>query len=50
MGKDLYPYGIEENRPTLETFLKYAYEQGIARRLAKPEDLFPAGIMVSVKV
>jgi 4,5-dihydroxyphthalate decarboxylase len=50
LGKDLYPYGIEENRPTLETFLKYAYEQGIARRLAKPEDLFPAGIMVSVKV
>ena len=50
LGKDLYPYGIEENRPTLETFLKYAYEQGIARRLAKPEDLFPSGIMVSVKV
>jgi 4,5-dihydroxyphthalate decarboxylase len=50
LGRDLYPYGIEENRPTLETFLKYAYEQGIARRLAKPEDLFPAGIMVSVKV
>jgi 4,5-dihydroxyphthalate decarboxylase len=49
-GKDLYPYGIEENRPTLETFLQYAYEQGIARRHAKPEELFPAGIMVSVKV
>jgi 4,5-dihydroxyphthalate decarboxylase len=50
LGKDLYPYGIEENRPTLETFLQYAYEQGIARRHAKPEDIFPAGIMVSVKV
>ena len=49
-GKDLYPYGIEENRPTLETFLQYAYEQGIARRHAKPEEIFPAGIMVSVKV
>jgi 4,5-dihydroxyphthalate decarboxylase len=49
-GKDLYPYGIEENRPTLETFLQYAYEQGIARRHAKPEELFPSGIMVSVKV
>jgi 4,5-dihydroxyphthalate decarboxylase len=49
-GKELYPYGIEENRPTLETFLQYAYEQGIARRHAKPEDIFPAGIMVSVKV
>jgi 4,5-dihydroxyphthalate decarboxylase len=49
-GKDLYPYGIEENRATLETFLQYAYEQGIARRHAKPEELFPPGIMVSVKV
>ena len=49
-GKDLYPYGIEENRPTLETFLQYAYEQGIARRHAKPEDLFPPNMMVSVKV
>jgi 4,5-dihydroxyphthalate decarboxylase len=49
-GKDLYSYGIEENRPTLETFLQYAYEQGIARRHAKPEEIFPAGIMVSVKV
>lgn len=49
-GKDLYPYGIEENRPTLETFLQYAYEQGIARRHTKPEEIFPAGIMVSVKV
>jgi 4,5-dihydroxyphthalate decarboxylase len=49
-GNDLYPYGIEENRRTLETFLQYAYEQGIARRHAKPEEIFPAGIMVSVKV
>lgn len=49
-GDDLYPYGIEENRPTLETFLQYAFEQGIARRHAKPEEIFPSGIMVSVKV
>ena len=50
LGNDLYPYGIEENRPTLETFLQYAYEQGIARKHAKPEEIFPPGIMVSVKV
>jgi 4,5-dihydroxyphthalate decarboxylase len=50
IGRDLYPYGIEENRPTLETFLRYAYEQGVARRHAKPEELFPSGIMVSVKI
>lgn len=49
-GEDLYPYGIEENRATLDTFLQYAYEQGVARRRAKPEELFPPGIMVSVKI
>ena len=49
-GGELFPYGIEANRPTLELFLRYAHEQGIAHRLAKPEDIFPAGIMASVKV
>ncbi len=47
---ELFPYGIEPNRPTLELFLRYCHEQGIAHRLAKPEDIFPAGIMASVKV
>ena len=49
-GGELFPYGIEANRPTLELFLRYAHEQGIAHRLAKPEDIFPAGIMASVKI
>ena len=49
-GEDLYPYGIEPNRPTLEQFLLYAYEQGIARKHVKPEEIFPAGIMTSVKI
>jgi 4,5-dihydroxyphthalate decarboxylase len=49
-GGELFPYGIEPNRPTLELFLRYAHEQGIARRLAKPEDIFPAGIMAPVKI
>src|SRR5262245_19111211 len=47
---ELFPYGIELNRPTLELFLRYAYEQGIAHRLATPEEIFPPGIMASVKV
>jgi 4,5-dihydroxyphthalate decarboxylase len=49
-GRDLYPFGIEDNRPTLELFLQYAYEQGIAHEHVKPEDLFPKGIMVAVKI
>jgi 4,5-dihydroxyphthalate decarboxylase len=47
---DPFPFGIEENRPTLELFLQYTHEQGIAHRLVKPEEIFPAGIMTSVKV
>ncbi len=49
-GRDIYPFGIEANRPTLTAFLQYSFEQGIAKRLAKPEDIFPEGIEPSVKV
>jgi 4,5-dihydroxyphthalate decarboxylase len=49
-GGDPFPYGIEPNRQTLELFLRYCHEQGIADRLAAPEDIFPSGIMASVRV
>ena len=49
-GGELFPYGIEPNRPTLELFLRYTHEQGIAHKLVKPEDIFPAGIMAPVKI
>jgi hypothetical protein len=44
----VFPYGVEENRPTIEQFLRYTYEQGIAKRHAKP--IFPKGIMTLVRV
>ena len=40
MGWDFYPYGVEPNRKTLETFLRYCHEQGLARKQLKPEDIF----------
>jgi 4,5-dihydroxyphthalate decarboxylase len=49
-GGDPFPFGIEENRPTLEQFARYTYEQGIAHRHAKPEELFPKGVMTMVRV
>ena len=49
-GGDPFPYGIEENRPTLEQFLRYTHEQGIAHRHAAPEEIFPNGIMTAVRV
>ena len=47
---DPFPFGIEENRATWEQLLLYAHQQGIAHRLAKPEELFPAGVMTKVRV
>ena len=49
-GGDLFPFGIDANRPTLDMFLRYTHEQGISHKLVKPEDIFPPGIMASVKV
>ena len=47
---DPFPFGIEENRPTLEQLALYAYQQGIAHKHAKPEDLFPKGIMTKIVI
>ncbi len=49
-GGDYFPYGVEANRAALDLFLRYAYEQGIARRLVTPEEIFPPGIDVKVAV
>jgi 4,5-dihydroxyphthalate decarboxylase len=40
MGEDFWPYGVERNRKTIETFLRYAREQGLSRRQLETEDLF----------
>jgi 4,5-dihydroxyphthalate decarboxylase len=47
---DIFPFGIDENRPTFEQMLRYTHEQGIAHRHVKPEEIFPKGIMTSVRV
>src|SRR5207247_10210956 len=40
-GDDPWPYGIAPNRATLETFLRYAFEQGVCCRPLSLETLFP---------
>jgi 4,5-dihydroxyphthalate decarboxylase len=50
MFGDPFPFGIEENRPTFDQFLQFTYEQGIAHRHAKPEEIFPKGIATAVKI
>jgi 4,5-dihydroxyphthalate decarboxylase len=40
MGPDFWPYGIDKNRTTLETQIRWSYEQGLSKKQWKLEDLF----------
>ena len=40
MGNDYWPYGFEKNQATLQTFLRYHFEQGLSKRLLSPTELF----------
>jgi 4,5-dihydroxyphthalate decarboxylase len=40
MGEDWWPYGIERNRKTIETFLRYHEEQGLSKRRITMEEMF----------
>jgi 4,5-dihydroxyphthalate decarboxylase len=50
MGEDYWPYGLEKNVTTLETFLRYHYEQGLSPRKLEPRDLFAPETLESYKV
>ncbi len=49
-GEDFWPYGLEANRPTLEAFLQYGYEQGVCKKRIKVEDLFAPETLQSFKI
>jgi 4,5-dihydroxyphthalate decarboxylase len=40
MGDDFWTYGLAGNEAGLATFLRYSFEQGLARRLLGPAELF----------
>jgi 4,5-dihydroxyphthalate decarboxylase len=50
MGEDFWPYGIDANRKTLETFLRHHHSQGLSSRLVKVEEMFHAGTLETYKV
>ncbi|HZQ62824.1 MAG TPA: ABC transporter substrate-binding protein [Casimicrobiaceae bacterium] len=50
MGDDYWPYGFDKNRKTLETFLRYHHEQGLSKRLLRPEELFAPETFESFKI
>ena len=45
-----WEYGIDANRTTLEAFLTYCYEQGVAKRIVPVDELFAPEVRVSHKV
>jgi 4,5-dihydroxyphthalate decarboxylase len=49
-GEDFWPYGVEPNRPTLEAFLQYAFEQGVCQRRLAVEELFAPETLSSYKI
>jgi 4,5-dihydroxyphthalate decarboxylase len=50
MGDDFWPYGLDRNRATLETFLRYSYEQGLSKALLTPEQLFAPETLETFKI
>lgn len=41
IGEDIWPYGVEPNRPTFETALRYARSSGLIDASFGVEDLYP---------
>lgn len=50
MGDDFWPYGIDKNRHTLATFLRYSFEQGLSKSLLQPEQLFAPETLEAFKI
>jgi 4,5-dihydroxyphthalate decarboxylase len=50
MGDDYWPYGVQANRKTLESFLRHHHAQGLSPRLVNVEELFHPGTLESFKI
>jgi 4,5-dihydroxyphthalate decarboxylase len=49
-GPDLWPYGVEANRPTLEAMVSYHVEQGLIPQPIPVEKLFAVSTIVEFKI
>jgi 4,5-dihydroxyphthalate decarboxylase len=45
MGPDYWPYGVDQNRKTIEAQLRWAYEQGMSKKLWTVEEMFHPSTM-----
>lgn len=46
-NEDYWPYGIDRNRETIATFLRYSHEQGLTSRRLEPDELFAQSTLIS---
>jgi 4,5-dihydroxyphthalate decarboxylase len=49
-GHDLWPYGVDANRTTIDAFLHYASEQGLCGRRLTADDLFPENVRADFRI
>jgi 4,5-dihydroxyphthalate decarboxylase len=50
MGEDYWPYGVEPNRHTIETLIRYSCEQGLAERGVAIDELFAPSTLDDYRV
>ena len=50
MGEDWWSYGVKKNRRTLETFLRYHYDQGLSARPMGVNELFSPETLDQFKI
>ncbi|MDP2646844.1 MAG: hypothetical protein Q8P24_18060 [Desulfobacterales bacterium] len=50
MGTDFWPYGVEKNRKTIETFLRYHFDQGLCQRKLAVQEIFFPSTLVTAKI
>ena len=49
-GEDCWPYGVEENRKTLEALVQYLYNQALIERIVPVEELFAPVLKTNVRI
>ncbi len=50
LGHDLWPYGVEANRVTIEALVQHSYEQGLAEDKLEAESLFAPSTVEGFKM
>ncbi|MGC2776168.1 MAG: ABC transporter substrate-binding protein, partial [Bradyrhizobium sp.] len=50
MGPDYWRYGVAESRHDIEAMARYSYQQGLAIRHMKPEELFAKSTLEISKI